>query len=82
MSAHLSRVGFSDRNLFVVGRRRRCCRLPCKVVTFSSSSSKQLDQSQLNIAPSILGEKGIQVSSKEWTNFFPRGVNKEMAKIH
>ena len=55
-----AQVSFSDQNLSVVRRRRRCrccrrrhrCR---KLFTFSSSSPEPLGQFQPNLAQSILG---------------------------
>ena len=53
-----AQVSFSDQNLSVVSRRRRCrCRRRCwrcrKVFRFSSSSPESLDQFQPNLAQSI-----------------------------
>ena len=54
-----AQVSFSDQNLSVVRRCRRCrrCRCRCrrKLFTFSSSSPEPLGQFQPNLAQSILG---------------------------
>ena len=47
-----AQVSFSDQNLSVVRRCRRCRR---KLFTFSSSSPEPLDQFQPNLAQSIIG---------------------------
>ena len=73
-------VSFSDRNLSVVRRcccrRRRCCKLSQKLLSKTTGPSS----TKLDINHSWL--KGIQFCKNEGPPPFPRGDDKEIAKIH
>ena len=70
-------MSFSDQNLSVVRRGRRCR----KLFTFSSSSPEPVGQFQSNLAQSILGLRDSNLFN-EGPRSFPRGDNYEIAKIH
>ena len=73
-----AQVSFSDQNLSIVSRCRRCRSRRCwccrKLFTFSSSSSEPLGQFQPTWHKASLG-KGAQVCSNERPSPFPRGYN-------
>ena len=75
-----AQVSFSDRLLSVV--RPSVCPSVCKLFTFSSYSQEPLGQFQPNLTQSILGWWGFNFVQMKGPRPFPRGDNKEIAKIH
>ena len=78
-----AQVSFSDQNLSVVRRRRRCRRRCCrKLFTFSSSSYEPLRQFHTILTQSILGWRGFKFVQIIRTRPYPKEDNYEIVKIN